>query len=111
MRSLRRITGIREGEGVRALMMFAYIFLVITSLQILKPVRNSLFLTRFGFSQLPYVYLLVGVVVGIAIFFYSRAARKLKLGRLVSYSLIVSVAILLLFRTMLIGNHRSGFLA
>ncbi|MCI0443079.1 HEAT repeat domain-containing protein [bacterium] len=111
MRSLRRITGIREGEGVRALMMFSYIFLVITSLQILKPVRNSLFLTRFGFSQLPYVYLLVGVVVGIAIFFYSRAARKLKLGRLVSYSLIVSIAVLLLFRTMLIGDHRSGFLA
>lgn len=111
MRSLRKITGIREGEGVRALMMFTYIFLVITSLQILKPVRNSLFLTRFGFSQLPYVYLLVGVVVGSAIFFYSRIARRLKLGKLVSYSLMTSVAVLLLFRTMLIGDHKSGYLA
>lgn len=111
MRSLRRIIGIREGEGVRALMMFSYIFLVITSLQILKPVRSSLFLTRFGFSQLPYVYLLVGVVVGSAIFFYSRIARRLKLGKLVSYSLIASVAVLLLFRTLLIGDHKSGFLA
>ncbi|MCI0416947.1 hypothetical protein L0222_29615, partial [bacterium] len=111
MRSLRRITGVREGEGLRALMMFSYIFLLITSLQILKPVRNSLFLTRFGVSQLPYVYILVGVVVGCAIFFYSRIARKLRLGKLISYSLLVSILILLLFQTMLVGDYRSGFLA
>jgi AAA family ATP:ADP antiporter len=110
-RSFYKITGIREGEVLRAFLMFSYIFIIITSLQILKPVRNSLFLTRFGVSQLPYVYLLVGVVVGVIIFLYTRFARKIRLGRLVSYSLIVSITILLLFRILLSGDHRSGFLA
>ena len=110
-RSFYKITGIREGEVFRALLMFSYIFLVITSLQILKPVRNSLFLTRFGVSELPKVYLLVGVVVGVIIFLYTRFARKIRLGRLVAYSLIVSISILILFRIFLGGDHRSGFLA
>ncbi len=110
-RSLYKFTGIREGEALRAFLMFAYIFLIITSLQILKPVRNSLFLTKFGVSQLPYVYLLVGVVVGTIIFFYTRVARKVRLGRLVTYSLIASIVVLLLFRILLAGEYRSGFLA
>jgi AAA family ATP:ADP antiporter len=110
-RSLYKFTGIREGEALRACLMFAYIFLIITSLQILKPVRNSLFLTKFGVGQLPYVYLLVGVVVGTVIFFYTRFSRKIRLGRLVTYSLVASIAILLLFRILLVGDYRSGFLA
>jgi AAA family ATP:ADP antiporter len=108
---LYKFTGIREGEALRAFLMFAYIFLIITSLQILKPVRNSLFLTKFGVGQLPYVYLLVGVVVGTVIFFYTRFSRKVRFGRLITYSLVTSIGILLLFRIFLGGEYRSGFLA
>jgi AAA family ATP:ADP antiporter len=109
--SFYKITGIREGEALRAVLMFAYILLIITSLQILKPVRNSLFLTRFGVSQLPYVYLLVGVVVGTTIFFYQRIARRIRLGKLVTYSLVFSVSMLLLFRILLTSQYRPGWLA
>jgi AAA family ATP:ADP antiporter len=57
----KRIFDIRDGEKLRAFSMFAYIFLVIASLLILKPLRNSIFLTKLGIEQLPYVFVFVAI--------------------------------------------------
>ena len=56
---IQKLFDIREGEGFRTLLMFIYIFLIIASLLIIKPVRNSLFLTHLGVSKLPYAFVLV----------------------------------------------------
>ena len=55
----RKLFDIREGEAPIATLMFFYGFLIIASLSVLKPVRNSLFLVRFGNEKLPFVYVLV----------------------------------------------------
>ncbi len=61
---LSRIVDLRPGEGPRVLRMFALLGLIIATNYVLKPVRSALFLSQFGSSLLPYVYILVAVVLG-----------------------------------------------
>ena len=64
---IRKIFGIYDGEGQKVALMFSYIFLIIASLLIVKPVRNSLFITHFGVSQLPYAFISVAIFAAIMI--------------------------------------------
>lgn len=82
--------GLRKGEGLRASLMFTYIFLVIASLLIVKPVRNSLFLTRFGPEQLPYAFIIVALVSTVFALIYSRLAGRFALNRLIPFSIVSS---------------------
>ena len=50
-RLLLNSMGIREEERVKSILMFATIFLIIASLLIVKPVRNSLFLANVGIAS------------------------------------------------------------
>ncbi len=63
--------------------MFFYIFLLIASLLIVKPVRNSLFLTRFSAEQLPFAFLLVAIAAVLVTIIYSRFANKIRLNVLI----------------------------
>ena len=51
---LRRLFDIREGEYRRAVLMQLNIFLIISTLLIVKPTVNGLFLAKFGADNLPY---------------------------------------------------------
>jgi AAA family ATP:ADP antiporter len=62
---LSRIVDVRPGEGTRVLRMFALLALIIATNYVLKPVRSALFLSEFGSSLLPYVYIVVAVVLGL----------------------------------------------
>ncbi|MBD3168594.1 MAG: hypothetical protein GF307_03855, partial [candidate division Zixibacteria bacterium] len=88
---IKKLFDIREGEGTRAVMMFSYIFLVIASLMIVKPVRNSLFLTEFGPEQLPYAFVLVALTAGAFIFIYTRFEKKARLNLLIAGTTIASI--------------------
>src|SRR5262245_39094771 len=61
---LARLVDVRPGEGPRVLRMFALLGLIIATNYVLKPVRSALFLSEFGSSLLPYVYITVAVVLG-----------------------------------------------
>jgi ATP/ADP translocase/HEAT repeat protein len=50
---------------------------VITSYYVIKPVRNSLFIDRLGADNLPYVYIIAALFVGLVISFYSRFADRI----------------------------------
>ncbi len=104
---LQRLFDIREGETSRALLMFAYIFLVISCLLIVKPVRNSLFLTRFGAAQLPYVFILVAVFATLLTTFYSRYSARVRLDRLIRNSLILIISNLLIFWVLLKFDYQA----
>ena len=56
-----KLFNIRPGEERRALLMFAYIFLVISALMVIKPVSQAEFLATFGARQLPFVFILVAI--------------------------------------------------
>ncbi len=92
-----KLFGIREGEGFRVSLMFAYIFFVIASLMIVKPVRNSLFLTHLGVKQLPFAFVLVSVASGIVVSIYSRLSRKIRLNYFMAVTLLFIVLNLLIF--------------
>lgn len=97
----RKIFDIRPGEGVRASLMFAYIFLIIASLTIVKPVRISLFLSEFGPEQLPYGFMLVAVVSPILVGLYTKLARVVRLNRLIAATTVGSIASLLMVSLLL----------
>lgn len=106
---VRRVTGIREGEGFRSVLMFSYIFLIIASLLIFKPVRNSLFLTRYGASQLPYAYLLVAVIAGLVTFTYARLIQRIRFGLVLISTLMISILLFGMFFRLLQSKYPPGW--
>lgn len=96
---------VREGEFRRAFLMQLNIFLLISTLLIIKPTINSLFLTNVGIEKLPLAFILVAVVAGIIMSFYSRWLRAYSLERVIHYTLLVSVGTITLFALLLRLNY------
>ncbi len=103
---LEKLFDIREGELFRALSMQLNIFLIITTLLILKPTVNSLFLSTYGVESLPIAFILVAIFAGIFTSIYSRIVRRVRLDYLIMGTLISSVAVLIFFGLAL----KTGFL-
>ncbi len=106
---LRKALNLEPGEGKRAALMFSYIFLLIATLLVVKPVRNSLFLTHFGIEMLPYAFLLVAVVSGVFVAIYTRVANKVRLDRLIQYTLGSSVATIIILWLLLQLHYEAGW--
>ncbi|NIO49263.1 MAG: hypothetical protein GTN73_07505 [Candidatus Aminicenantes bacterium] len=81
--------------------MFASIFLLIASLLIVKPVRNSLFLVKFGVEKLPYVFVLVALFSALVATVYSKYSRKVRLNYLILTTLLISITCLFVFWLLL----------
>ncbi len=80
---LSRIVDVRPGEGPRVLRMFLLLGLIIATNYVLKPVRSALFLSQFGASLLPYVYILVALVLGGVAALFARSGPRANLPRLI----------------------------
>ena len=100
---------IHPGEGLRTLLMFFNIFFIIAALLVVKPVRNSLFLTHFGIEQLPAAYILVAAVSALFTAIYTRISPGQKINRLAIYTHIGSVVSLLIFWVLLFLNLHGGW--
>jgi AAA family ATP:ADP antiporter len=96
-RFFRRILDIREGEGFKTLYMFSYIFFIIASLMIVKPIRNSYFLTEIGIEMLPLMFVLVAVSSGAVVYLYAKISKKIRLNYLISFTTLILILSLLLF--------------
>ena len=66
-----------------ALLMAVYHFLLLITLYLIKPVRDSLFLAERGAAELPYVFILTTVFVVPVAMLHTRLGRTLRVGRLV----------------------------
>jgi AAA family ATP:ADP antiporter len=107
---LSRLVDVRPGEGARVSRMFALLGLVIATNYVLKPVRSALFLSQFGASLLPYVYILVAVVLAFVASAFARAGRSADLPRLlVRLSLFFALNLLLLWLAAISGWSFTGF--
>ncbi len=105
----RELFDIREGEDHRAALMFSYIFLVICSLLIVKPVRNSLFLTHIGIEQLPVAFILVAIVAALVSNIYSSLSKSIRLDQLIISTFFVSIALLFFFRYFLYLKYQQDW--
>jgi ATP/ADP translocase len=79
---LSRFFDVRPGEIRRIIFMAAFLFFVLAANNVIKVVRDSLFLSRFPITQLPYVYLMAAACAGAVITIYSRYIATLSLTRI-----------------------------
>jgi hypothetical protein len=69
---LSRILDIRPGEGTRTFLMFGNILLLIAAYTISKAVRDAVFLSKFGLTELSYMMIGIAVVAGFMVSGYKR---------------------------------------
>jgi AAA family ATP:ADP antiporter len=94
---LRRFLDVRPGEAARISLMAALLFFLLAANNVIKIVRDSLFLSRFPITQLPYVYLLAALIAAVVIVVYSRYASRLPFAQVVLGSLGVVVSNVFVF--------------
>jgi AAA family ATP:ADP antiporter len=73
---LRRFFDIRPGEGLRVLFSFLYVAVVAAAFVLAKPLRNGLFLHRYGAYALVYVFAAVPIVLSVFVPLYARATAR-----------------------------------
>jgi ATP:ADP antiporter, AAA family len=73
---LRRFFDVRSGEGLRVLLSFLYIAVVVAAFLLAKPIRNSLFLQEYGPYSLVYVYAAVPLALSLFVPVYARVAAR-----------------------------------
>ncbi len=104
-RSLRgiilRLFDIRSGEFKRVVLMQLTIFLLISTLLIIKPTITSLFLSDVGIKKLPLAFILVAVVAGFITTFYSRILNSVPLNKIIHSTLLISVILITVFSVLL----------
>ncbi len=92
---------IREGERTITLLMALYHFLILITLYLLKPARDSLFLVKLGADQLPWVFILIAIVGVPVTAIYARASRKVSLRSLINGTTGVLIINLLILRWLM----------
>ncbi len=102
--NVRQFLDVRPGEIRRIGFMAALFFFLLAANNVIKVVRDSLFLSRFPITQLPYVYLLAAFVAGVAIGIYSRFTSKLSLSRVILGSLAFIISNVIIF-WLLVAYH------
>jgi AAA family ATP:ADP antiporter len=104
---VERLLRLHPGEGRRGLLLFAYLFLIISSFVASKAARDALFLERYTATQLPLVDIAVALLVGVVVAVYIRIGRALTLPVLQAGSLLVLAANSLVFWWLSLRGSRS----
>ena len=105
---LQKAFDIREGEVRRAMLMQVNIFLIISTLLVVKPTVNGLFLSKFGVGQLPVAFILVAVTAAVVSTVYSRILTKIPLNKILTGTLVFSVSSLVVLGLFLRLNVLEG---
>jgi AAA family ATP:ADP antiporter len=94
-----KLPDLGPGEATRIVFMAALLFFLLGANNVIKIVRDSLFLNRFPITQLPYVYLLAGLLAGATISIYARYTSRLSLSHVIlgSHAFIISNLVIFWF--------------
>lgn len=109
-RFILRYYDIRSGEGRRICMMSVYIFLIITTIIIIKSIATSFFLSNVGIEKLPAAFILVAVFSVIAVSIYNNLGRSRSLSGKIIGTLVFSITSLLIFRFLLFVSPLQSWL-
>jgi len=96
-----RVFDIRKGELKRVILMQVTIFLLISTLLIIKPTINSLFLSDLGIKKLPLAFILVALTAGVITSFYSKLLNRIPLNKIIQFTLLFSVIAISIFSVLL----------
>ena len=92
-----KVFDLKEEELHKTLLLQLNIFLLITTLLIVKPTINSLFLSDLTSAALPLGYVLTAIMAIIGSYFYDKALEKYPLNNIIEGTLIGSVISLIIF--------------
>ena len=80
---IERVVDIRKGEGLKVVLAFSSLMLVVSAYTMVKAVRDALFLSKFGVTQLSFIAIGLAVLIGLIISVYLRATSGLQRNRLI----------------------------
>ena len=83
MEGLRRFLDIKSTEIVRVGIITSLLFFLVGANNLIKILRDSIFLGHHPVSELPYLYISVAVIAGIVIATYTRFTARISLVRLI----------------------------
>ena len=90
--TISTILRLKPEDRTLAGLMAVYNFILLITLYLLKPVRDSLFLEQVGANELPQVFILTAIIVAPISYLYSRYSRKCSIGILINLVTIFLVA-------------------
>jgi AAA family ATP:ADP antiporter len=108
-RFVARVLNLQRDELGRGLLLFSYLFLIITAYLIGKTARDTLFLSKFKPEQLPYVDIAIAALVGFVVAGYVRIGRHVSLRNLLLGS-TAFFAVVMLLLWWLQAHVRQGWL-
>ena len=92
-----KVFDIRDDELNKTLLLQLNIFLLITTLLIVKPTVNSLFLSELTSDALPLGFVLTAIVAIVGSYFYDKALEKYPLNIIIERTLLGSAISLFVF--------------
>ncbi|MEP3836116.1 MAG: Npt1/Npt2 family nucleotide transporter [Algibacter sp.] len=92
-----KVFDLKEEELKKTLLLQLNIFIIITTLLIIKPTVNSLFLSELTSDALPLGYVLTAILAIFGYHFYDKALEKYPLNIIIDRTLIGSIISLFLF--------------
>ncbi len=106
---LLKVFDLKEHELNKTLLLQLNIFLLITTLLIVKPTINSLFLSELSADALPLGYVLTAILALLGSYFYNKALEVYSLNKVIDMTLICSILSLLIFGFLFHFNIAKGF--
>ncbi|MBZ0327327.1 MAG: hypothetical protein K8F54_06945 [Altibacter sp.] len=105
-----RVFDLKEEELHKTLLLQLNIFLLITTLLIVKPTINSLFLSELTSDALPVGYVLTAIMAILGSYFYNKALERYSLKLITERTILGSVISLVLFGIAFNFNLANGLL-
>jgi len=105
-----RVFDIKEEELGKTLLLQLNIFIFISTLLIVKPTINSLFLSELSSDALPLGYVFTAIFAIVGSYFYDLALEKYPLNIIIDRTIIGSVISLILFAIAFNFNLANGFI-
>jgi ATP:ADP antiporter, AAA family len=99
---LSRFFDIRPGEIYRISVIACLLFFLIAANNLIKIIRDTVFLSHHSVSELPYLYILVAVIAGALIPVYGRYTANLPVSRLILATNAIVIANIIFFWFLLI---------
>jgi AAA family ATP:ADP antiporter len=92
-----KVFDLKQEELKKTVLLQINIFIIISTLLIVKPTINSLFLSELSSDALPLGYVFTAVMAIIGSFFYNKALEKYALNVIIDRTLIGSILSLIIF--------------
>ena len=103
--NLKALFTLEGGSKKKAALMFLYNFILLNTLYLLKPVRDSLFLEQAGSHNLPSVFILTALVVIPVSIGYSNIAKRHSIGWTINIvTIFLAINLYLIWRYIHVDN-------